>query len=381
MRWIYLFVAAAAITYLGSFIAAPAERAITHIQVADDPVARADLLVAETMTPQVLTTQLEAALKAEDDDLAESLIALAREHGIQVEPAQAQQLAVLKSHATRRALRDFADGFISGGRESGAALTGAISADVTGFGDLRDLANEGRKLVAGEPPDHLTVGLAAAGLALSVATWTSVGAAMPARGGVSLVKALQKTGRLSKPLAAVMTRTAATAIDGEALKLTMAAAGRLELTAARQAATQVLRPIAMTEFRQIGDSVATVYARAGQRGARDVLAIAQTPQELSHAARIAAAKGSKSRGIFALLGRGALMLGGLSVTLAGWLLVLVGWLATAAMLARKFGLMLGRLVWRRRKRPVVEDGRARLQPVRARPERSTAYVTPFGNAR
>ena len=118
MRWIYLFVAAAAITYLGSFIAAPAERAITHIQVADDPVARADLLVAETMTPQVLTTQLEAALKAEDDDLAESLIALAREHGIQVEPAQAQQLAVLKSHATRRALRDFADGFISGGRES-----------------------------------------------------------------------------------------------------------------------------------------------------------------------------------------------------------------------------------------------------------------------
>ena len=178
-----------------------------------------------------------------------------------------------------------------------------------------------------------------------------------------------------------MTRTAATAIDGEALKLTMAAAGRLELTAARQAATQVLRPVAMTEFRQIGDSVATVYARAGQRGARDVLAIAQTPEELTRAARIAAAKGSKSRGIFSVLGRGALMLGGLSVTLAGWLLVLVGWLITAAMLARKFGLMLGRRVWRRRKRPVVEDGRARLQPVRARPERSTAYVTPFGNAR
>ena len=75
------------------------------------------------------------------------------------------------------------------------------------------------------------------------------------------------------------------------------------------------------------------------------------------------------------------MLGGLSVTLAGWLLVLVGWLITAAMLARKFGLMLGRLVWRRRKRPVVTEGRARLRAVRAAAhDRSAAELTLSGNA-
>jgi hypothetical protein len=350
MRWVLILSATAAITTAGGYIAGPATHALAHLAAREDPVARADLLVQDALTPQRLASELDKAIKAEDPDLADSLIELASDRQIFIDPQQLQHITDLKSHAGSRGLRDFAEGFVTGGRESGAALSGALTADVTGFGDMRDLVLEGRKVLAGGSPDHLTVGLAAAGLALSVATWSTIGAAMPARSGVSLVKAVQKSGRLSKPLSATLARTASTALDQDALKLAVAAAGRFELSAARQAAGQVLRPAAMAEFRQVGDSVATVYARTGQRGTREMLALAQSPAELRQAARIASAKGTKSRGIFALLGRGALMAGSLGLTLAGWLVTLVVWLFGAALWSRKMGLMLGRWIWPRRER-------------------------------
>ena len=64
-----------------------------------------------------------------------------------------------------------------------------LELDVTGYGDLRDLAREGRKALRGEPVDQLTVGLAAVGLTLTAATVLSVGAVLPAHNGASAVKA------------------------------------------------------------------------------------------------------------------------------------------------------------------------------------------------
>jgi hypothetical protein len=348
MRWLFLTTAAAALMIAGGHMAAPVEHAWEHEQAAGDLVTETDLRLQEALTSQRLDAELDAALKAEDEDLAQSLIELAADHGLPVDERHRQALADLKAHETSRGLRDFVDGFLSGGHDSGASLTGAVTADVTGYGDLRDLVVEGRKVVRGEPADQLTVGLAAAGLALSVATWTSLGAALPARSGLSLVKASQRAGRLSKPLATALAGTAAKALDREALQTTLTSASRLELAGARQSAARILRPAAMTEFRQIGDATATLYTRTGQRGARQALALAQSPQELRNAARLATIKGTKARGIFAVLGRGALTVAGLSMAALGWLATFLGWLFGAALFARRFGLTLGRLIFRRK---------------------------------
>jgi hypothetical protein len=250
---------------------------------------------------------------------------------------------------------------------SGMAISGAIAADVSGFGDLRDLAREGGKWVEGKEADALVLGLSAAGLAITAATWTSLGAALPVRGGLSLTKALQKSGRLSKSLADDLTRVAGAALDRDALKASLAAAGRLEFGGMRNASARVLRPAAVAELRQLGGDVSTVYRRTGARGAQDVLSVAGSGSEVRTAARIAVAKGTKTRAILKVLGRGVLLAGSLSLTLAGWLLTLIGFFFAVVSFARRLGELIGRLLWRivdMRRKP-QDSGNVNVAPSRS----------------
>ena len=338
-----ILVSAAAI---GWIVIPAASRAWRQIEIAEDPVALADQRLADTINEPGVAREIDAALTAADDDLAASLIEIADAGGVRVDPAARAQLVALRANPAWHALRDFGGGFVSGGGESGAAMVGAITGDVVGYGDLRDLAHEGAKAASGEAIDPLVVGLAAAGLGLSVATWTSLGAALPARGGLTLVKATQRAGRLSKPLVASLSRAAASAIDREALARAAAAAGRLAPIEAAQAARGILRPAALATFERLGENVATLTARTGQRGARQVLALAETDAELARAAQIAAAKGPRTRAILALLGRGALTTFTLTLTVLGWLTSFALYLLGLAFAARRFGLWLGRLRWR-----------------------------------
>ena len=159
------------------------------------------------------------------------------------------------------------------------------------------------------------------------------------------MKALQKTGRLSKPLAVELSRVAHGALDSGALKASAAAVARFDLAAAREATGSVIRPKALAGFRQLGSDVSVVYQRAGARGAQDVLATAGTRAEVRTAAEIAAAKGSKTRAVLKVLGRGVLLAGSLSLTIFGWLFAAVGYLFAAASLARRFGEFVGRRLW------------------------------------
>lgn len=324
---------------------------------ASDPAALIDRNVSAELTPQRLNTEIAAALAAEDDGLAASFGELAGEHGLLVDPAQREQLAALQAGSAMRALRDFGAGLAYGEGDSGAAMAGAVTGDVTGYGDLRDLYTEGSKAVAGGSADYLVAGLAAAGLAVSAAAWSSAGAALAARSGLTLVKSMQKAGKLSKPLVAALSRAAAAAIDRQALGLAVTAAGKLELAAAWRAAARVLRPAALATFKTLGQDAATLYTRTGQRGARQALALAESGGEVTRAARIAAVKGGKTRAILKLLGRGAVVAAALSWTAAGWVFSFVWYLIGLAMLARRFGVWLGRKLPGRRPQAALIRGR------------------------
>lgn len=340
--------------------------------VADDAAARVDTLLQEEVSASQLAATLDEALAGEDEGLAASLIEVADEQKYPVTAQQRTKLAALGEGSAWRSLRDFGGGFAYGNSQSGAAFSGALVGDVTGYGDLRDLYQEGSKLAAGQSADTLVIGLAAAGLAVSAATWTSVGAALPARSGMTLVKTAQKAGRLSKPLMATLSRAATAAIDRTALAQAVAATGRLELTAAWHSARTVLRPSTLTTFRNLGQDAATLYGRTGQRGARQVLAMAESSAEVSQAAKIAVVKGSKTRAILALLGRGALVAVAISLTAAGWIMSALWYVFGLALLARRFGNWLGRkLRWpRRRAAPLHFPAAPRNAPPLAAPARA-----------
>ncbi len=309
----------------------------------DDPVALTQARLDQTLTPARFAAGLDSALTTGDEDLAKSFVELGARRGLSLTPEQERRLSALHERASERAIEDFTEGFLHGARDNGAAFAGALAGDLTGYGDLRDLWNEGRKLERGEDPDALVVGLAAAGLALSAVTWTSVGALLPARSGLTLVKGAQKAGRLSAPLAKAHSGAAAKAVDREALTAGLSAGAKLDLAAARAAAAKIVRPGALAGFRALGEDAATIFRRAGAGGVRDALAIAKDGAELGKAAKLAKAEGGATRAILAILGRGALVFSGLAAAATNAVFALMSALLGLAMIAQRLGFWLGRV--------------------------------------
>lgn len=327
----------------GAMIAPPGLQSWQLHQARDDPAELSRLRLDGVATADRLTDEIDRAVAAGDPDLADSFVALAAEREIAIAPEQRARIEVLRETALTRAVSDFGQGFVAGDRESDAAFAGALVGDISGFGDLRDLAHEGRKLAGGEQVDEMVMALAAVGLAISAATWISLGGGLPARGGLSAVKAASKAKLLSPVLSANLSRMAAGALDRPALAASVGAAVRLDLAAARVAAGGIVRPAALARFTALGQDAGALYARTGQRGLRQVLAVAEDAGDVRRAAKLAAAKPSTARAVLKLLGRSALVLGALSLQAAGWMLALLGYALAIAMAAQRFGWWLGRL--------------------------------------
>ena len=351
-----VFLAALVVVTLGDVFSVPAAwRGWRLYAAGDDPAARADVLIEESFTPARAAAEIDAAIKAEDSGLAESFIALATARGFPVDPQTEARVTGLGATDSARALREFGQGFAEGERANLPAVIGSTTSDLIGYGDLRDLWREGRKILAGGAADELTVGFAAAGLALSVATWTSVGAALPERAGLSALKIAQKTGRLSRALTASLARGAAKALDREALQAMVAAMGRADFVAARAAAKGILRPAALSGLEAAGRDAGEIYTKAGARGLSDTLAFAETQGELRQGARLAAKEGAKTRALLALLGRSALIGVSLGTTVVFWSFALLGQLLALAALTQRLGWRCGERLFAGRGRPSPES--------------------------
>lgn len=315
---------------------------------ADDPVRLSQLRLDAVATPERLGAEIDAAVTAQDPDLADSLLTLAAERDIAVSQERLAAVAALREGGVLRSAGEFGRGFLIGERESDAGFIGALAGDVTGFGDLRDIAQEGGKLLGGEPADQTVLVLSAVGLAITAATWISLGGGLPARGGLSALKTASKAKLLSPKLTAHLGRAAAGALDRPALAAGMGAIARLDLAAAKTAARGIVRPAAVRGFAALGQDAGAIYARTGQRGLRQVLAVADDAGDIRKAARLAAAKPSTARATLKLLGRSALVLGAFSLSAAGWMLWLLLYAVALAMAAQRFGWWLGRVGRRRR---------------------------------
>ena len=83
---------------------------------------------------------------------------------------------------------------------------------------------------------------------------------------------------------------------------------------------------------RLAKDVGRVSERAGARGALDTLRIAEGPQDVARAARLAESQGGRTRAILKMLGRGGLLLAAgafdLSLWVFGALLALLGLLSS-----------------------------------------------------
>ncbi|MEZ5839823.1 MAG: hypothetical protein R3D02_05150 [Hyphomicrobiales bacterium] len=320
------------------------------LDTGDDPVAVADYRLAK-VPPADYAAALDKALAAGDADLAKSIAELAASRGVTLADGAPARIAAAKAAEKERAFGDAWQGFVSGGAGNEAALAGSLAADLSGFGDFRDLFREAGHHLAGVPVDTTTVALAAIGAGLTAATVVSVGSALPVKTGVSALKAASRAGRLSRPLARQVARLGREAVDTAALRGVGVSLARFDATAAKGAARSVLRPAPAAAIRRLAGDVGTIGRNTGYRGVTDVLARAGSAAEVSRFARVSRRFGRATRGALVLLADATLTIGALLTTLVSWLAAAALWAFAAISLLLRWTRRLARLAGRRRLAP------------------------------
>ena len=290
------------------------------LAIQDDPAALADRAVAQSFNAAVAEREITAALAADDADLAGSFLELAEDSQLAVDPELVEKVKKAKADATStiRSMQSFARGFVTGEPADLAGLAGTAVGDLFVFGDIRDAVREGSRWAIGKPADHMILGLACVGLAITAGTYATLGVAAPARAGLTLIKAARSTGRMGSRLAVWIGRSLREMVDWTNVGRAFSGGGIGQpVLAVRAVRTAVKGEKAQELIRLVGD-VGRVQARAGTQAALDGLKVAQGPRDVSRIARLAASKGGKTRAILKLAGRAAIMLTIGTFNLAVW---------------------------------------------------------------
>jgi hypothetical protein len=272
----------------------------------NDPVALADRAIARSFDASVAAREINAALAADDADLAQSFLELARDRNVAVDPALAAKVerASADAASVQRSVESFTRGLITGEPDDLVGFAGTALGDLFVFGDIRDAVREGGRLASGQEADQLILGLACVGLAVTAGTYATIGAGAPARVGLSVIKAARKTGRMGPQLAAWTGRSLRDIVDAAALRGVSLTNPVLAVRTARSA-VKLNKADGLVRF--VGD-IGRVQSKAGTRAALDGVRLAERPRDMARIAKLAERKGSKTRAILKLLGRGAIML-------------------------------------------------------------------------
>jgi hypothetical protein len=320
-RW-RIGLALAAMTVSGAALAVVwphAREAGAMLAAQDDPAELSDLQVNSVLrnSQNIVATQIESALAAHDTGLAESFVDLAKAKNIALPEdllARVNQAVAEDSTASHFARR-FATGLVTGNADDAGSLSGTVAGDLFVFGDVRDVVRESKHLVMGEDTDRLVLGLAATGIAVTAATYVSLGGAAPVRAGLTLVKDARRVGRLTEWAG----RSARDIVDAPMLEEAVASSATTspgQTVSAIRAAFNAEKAGALV---RMAKDVGRIGEKAGARGALDTLKIAEGPEDVARAARLAETSGGKTRAILKLLGRGALLLAVGTFNLSWWI--------------------------------------------------------------
>jgi hypothetical protein len=294
----------------------------TQLTIEDDPAQIAARALDQNFNAAVAQREIEAALAAKDTDLAQSFVELSASRQVALDPALTEKVnvAVAEASTTRHAAESFALGLATGEPNDMAGLAGTTLGDLFVFGDIRDAVREGGRMALGQPADELVLGLACVGLAITAGTYATLGAAAPARVGLSMAKVARKSGQLGGELAITMGRMMRGVVDWGRLKQAIVGASIAEPALAIRAAREAVKVERAGGLVHLARDVGRVQSKAGTQAALDTLQIAETPREVAQVAKLAEKEGSRTRAILKVVGRGAIALTMATFDLGVWIL-------------------------------------------------------------
>jgi hypothetical protein len=315
-----------------------AHTAAAILMAQNDPAELSDIRIESALPDDdarqsAFEGQIRQALDAGDPELADSFLVLARDKGILIAPETEERVrTALAVHNSARAVAGrFVHGLVTGEGDDGASLSGTLAGDLFVFGDIRDVVREGKRIAMGEDADRLVLGLASVGIAVTAATYVSVAGAAPLRAGLTLVKDARKVGRLGAGLTEWTGRAVRSTVDAPALARAVENASLTRPAQSAGALKAAFKAEKAGGLVRLAKDTGRISEKIGTKGTLDVLRIADGPQDVARAARLAESKGKQTRAIIKLIGRGALLLATGAFNLAWW--VFAALIALAGILA------------------------------------------------
>jgi hypothetical protein len=344
---------------LSAYALAPKAVEIARILgIRDDP-AQVLLYRLSDLDKPAYEREIAAALARDDAELARSLADLARDRGITIDAATLETITEAEQFSLTRSTRQLFTGAVTGEANSPTAFAGALAADLTVVGDVRDLAQQA---FAYPEQDNLTVALAATGIALTGATAVTAGTSTAGKVGVSAIKAARKLKRLSKGLERQLVRLASDAIDTRILRTMTRDMGNWNFRAALDGTRRLIKPRVVDEIAETGGALSHVFTKQGYRGTLQVLEVADDTADIRKLRRASDSLGTKFRGALHLK-RGAkltLRVAEIAFAFMWWIGAIVGWVLWAGWVAIRLSWKTGRLamrgtLWMLGPRPVSSD--------------------------
>lgn len=261
------------------------------------------------------------ALERDDIEDADMYLEVARFLDYEVPVATLSKLndAHELSATVVRNTYQFGEGFVTGKGDSNAGLAGAVTSDLTVIGDLRDIAAEGAKMLAGQEYSELILGLSVVGVGVTAATIATGGGGIVAKAGISLVKAAKRAGRMTNEFATVLTRLTSDAVNMPLLRQTIRGVDLTDLTKTQRIFTDYGKNVRAAKLLPLLSRMGEVNNAVGPAETIRLMKFMKTGEHLDDVAAMTKRFGVKSRGIMELTGKIALRSFKTSFRLVEWL--------------------------------------------------------------
>lgn len=241
------------------------------------------------------------------DDAADTMLYLdiARKAGIPLAGGlEAAAYAVqAREQSFDEQLSDYVSGFVTGQGDSLAGLGGAITSDLTVYGDLRDITLEGGRMLAGEDYSPFILGLSAVGIAATAGTIATGGGGVVVKAGVSFVKFARRAGHMSAGFAARLLRLSEDAIDLPGLKGVLKTLDLADPAGSWTRLSKYLGEVKDARIFKVLGKLEEIRAEVGTTEALRLLKRMDKIEDVDEIHTIAKAAGKRTRGVMELTGK------------------------------------------------------------------------------
>ncbi len=271
-----------------------------------EKAVQADLI--SNASPARINTLILDALERDDIEEADMYLEIAKFLDYQLPESTLTRLSdahELSATVVRNSMQ-FGEGFVTGQSDSTAGLAGAVTSDLTVIGDLRDIALEGGRMLAGEEYSELILGLSVVGVGVTAATIATGGGGVVAKAGISLVKAARRTGRLTAEFATTLTRLTSDAVNMPLLRRTIASIDLSDLNRTQRIIADYGRNVRGAKLVPVLARMGEISNRVGPAETVRLMKFVKTGENLDDVSDMTRRFGLKSRGIMELTGKIAL---------------------------------------------------------------------------